>query len=98
MYIGESIDAIPTPIPPMKRYITKAVNVGQTTHRKAETVKRSAESIKIDLRPYLSLNHPAIETPATHPTSAELTYHPSMIEFNPNWVLTELRVPDITAV
>ena len=92
------MEAIPTPIPPIILYNTNVVNEPETAHPMADIENRIAASRRIIFLPYLSLSHPATETPAIHPTRAELTYQPSMAAASPNWVRTKARVPEITAV
>ena len=51
MYIGEAIDATPTPIPPMMRKTTKRSNVSATAVPRAETKNRMPESTRVFFRP-----------------------------------------------
>ena len=92
------MEAIPTPIPPISLYETNVVKEPDRAHPMADIENKIPASRRIRFLPYLSLSQPATETPAIHPTRAELTYQPSIAAANPNWVRTKARVPEITAV
>jgi hypothetical protein len=92
------MDAMPTPSPPTSLYRTREVKEPDTAQPIADTENRIPASRRIIFRPNRSLNHPATDTPAMHPTRAELTYQPSRAAGKPNWVRTEARVPEMTAV
>jgi hypothetical protein len=98
MYMGDNIEAIPTPIPPRSLDEIRNEWPGAIMHPRADRKNSKADSSRDIFLPNLSLRKPAPATPATHPTSAELTYHPSVIEFNVNCSLTKLSVPEIMAV
>ena len=67
-------------------------------HPTAESAKNNPDISRMFFRPNLSLNIPATETPKIVPTSAELTYQPSITALRLNWVLTSPMVPEIMAV
>ena len=70
MYMGESADAMPMPMPPTKRAMLKRVKSSNHPVATADTVKNTAAMISSGLRPYLSASMPAMVAPARHPMSA----------------------------
>src|SRR5438046_8605513 len=98
IYRGDNIDATPMPRPPINRYITKSINPIVNAHPIADTPKKRADKTSIFFLPYLSLRIPETETPRMQPTNAELTYHPVPAASNWNCEVTNLMVPEITAV
>ena len=78
MYIGESIEAMPMPVPPMIRATTRCHGaVGMAEPIEQSTNSTAARSM-IFLRPKRSAKTPAIAAPIRQPTSAELTIQPSI--------------------
>lgn len=98
IYMGETIEATPTPTPPISLYKTSSLKELQSAQPKAEIKKKKADKIKILFLPNRSDNSPANNTPITHPTKAELTNHPSCTASNLNCSCTKDMVPEITAV
>src|SRR5688500_9197911 len=97
MYIGHSIDAIPTPIPAAKRISIKKVRPGENAIAMEETAKIKAASIRPRLRADLSANLPAIKQPAIHPKAKEPVKKPSHQASSINCTFRNGKAPDITA-
>jgi len=76
MYIGEVIDAAPTPTPPIILKIINSVRFLGKAVPMAETKKRTADTIRTFFRPSRSPSIPATETPMMHPIRAQEAAHP----------------------
>ena len=76
MYMGDCIEAIPTPTPPMIRATINSTKLRGTAEPMAETAKRTAENNNATFRPYRSLSTPAHEAPNMHPTRAQEAAQP----------------------
>src|SRR5574344_1658984 len=98
MYIGQTMDTMPIPKPPIILYITKSVNPTHSAQPIAEMLNRTEAMNIVFFLPRLSLSTPAIITPSMEPMRAQPTYQPCCITVRPNWVVTEVVVPEITAV
>ena len=98
IYIGEVIDAAPTPTPPIILKIINSVRVLGKAVPKAEIRKKKAEMISVFFLPSLSLNMPAIETPIMQPIRAQLAAQPLAAADKSNLLLRNPIAPDITAV
>jgi hypothetical protein len=70
IYIGEVIDAAPTPTPPIILKITNIVTFFGSAVPTAETKNRIAATISVLFLPNQSLSSPAIETPMVQPINA----------------------------
>ena len=79
MYIGESIEAMPMPVPPTNRATTRCHGARGIAEPIAQSVNSTAANSRIFLRPKRSLNVPAMAEPNRQPISAETddpTLHP----------------------
>ena len=93
MYSGESIEAMPMPVPPTNRATTRCHGAVGIADPMAQSVNSTADRSSTFLRPKRSLNVPAIAEPIKHPISAELTIHP-VINFDSwNWSLQLIDGP-----
>ena len=81
IYIGDTTDATPTPIPPMNLAITNSVKDRGRAERMAETIKRTAHRIRTFFLPVQSAIGPAINAPITQAIIRLLTANPSWYEF-----------------
>ena len=70
MYMGDSAEATPMPIPPMKRATLNMVKSLKAPVAMADTVNSTAATVSNGFRPYLSASAPATMAPMRHPTSA----------------------------
>ena len=78
MYIGEMIDAAPTPMPPRILKMTKNASVGAPDVPAALTRKQTEANRSPDFLPSRSLNQPAIPAPKAAPSRTHEEAHPSM--------------------
>ena len=97
MYIGDIIDAIPTPIPATKRNAINKVRLAEKAIAKEEMAKMAAAVSKDGLRPYFSDRLPASKQPAMQPNANTPVVNPSQYSFNPNCSLKNGNAPEITA-
>jgi len=67
IYMGDSIDAIPTPAPAANLATRKRSRLGANAMASEETANNAAASIRPGLRPYLSATCPANMQPAMAP-------------------------------
>ena len=72
MYIGETVEARPTPMPPTNRQTTKSTRPRAAAQPTAESMNNREETIKVRFRPRLS----AIHTPARGPNGQPKTALP----------------------
>ncbi len=77
MYIGESIEAVPTAIPPKNLNETKTQSFAARAEPIAETKKMRAAALSVFLLPKMSPGFPESITPMIQPMSRLLTVHPS---------------------
>jgi len=96
MYSGQTIEAMPTPTPPIQR---KKINdvVDHASPQPAEHARSKTEATTSTfLRPNRSLLVPASKQPNMAPTIAELTNHPSIRV--DNWKCWTIRslAPEMT--
>ena len=70
MYIGESPEAMPMPIPPKKRATRKAPKALNPPVIRAETKKMTAETMSSFLRPIWSASQPQVQAPIIQPIRA----------------------------
>ncbi len=92
------MEATPTPIPPINRYIMSSVCEPHKAQPIADKENRKPEIINEVFLPNRSESSPAIATPIIQPTNAELTNQPSITLSSSNFDFTKPMVPDITAV
>ena len=76
MYMGESADATPMPMPPMKRATLNSVKSSNKPVITALTVNITAAEMSRGFRPYLSAKAPATIAPMRQPTKAVLMATP----------------------
>lgn len=98
IYIGETMDTMPMPAPPIILYTINPLKVPASAQPMAETENSTAERIITFFLPYLSAKLPAMLTPIIEPNKAQPTYQPWAIEPRENCSVTSLIVPEITAV
>ena len=98
MYIGEAIEATPTPTPPRMRKTTKRPNESASAVPTAETRNRMPERTWVFFRPAKSLTNPATDTPITQPSKALEAAQPFMAAFSLKCSCRKPMAPEITAV
>ena len=76
MYIGDSMDAMPMPMPPMMRAAESCQGSIGTADPTEQATNNTAASSRTLLRPKRSASVPATAAPIRHPTSAEATIQP----------------------
>ena len=69
MYMGESMDAMPTPIPATKRAAIKISLLGEKAIAREDKANKAADNISPGLRPYLSDILPAMRQPKMAPNA-----------------------------
>src|ERR1035437_929943 len=96
IYNGHTIEAMPTPTPPIQRKKISEVD-DQLSAQPIEQINKKNEAASNPfLRPNRSLVVPASRQPSIAPTMAELTNQPSINEERVNlWTIKSLA-PDIT--
>src|SRR5215831_13911767 len=97
MYIGDNMEAIPTPTPAIRRAIRKIFNAGANAIANDEIRKTDAAIKSPRLLPYLSETFPASKHPAIAPSAKVPVANPSQYSFNPNCSLKKGNAPEITA-
>jgi hypothetical protein len=97
MYIGLSMEAMPTPMPAAKRMNKKTGSEDDKAMPKDETAKIKADTINPGLRPNLSESLPAIRQPAMQPKAREPVKNPSEIGVRLNVCRKKGSAPEITA-
>jgi len=98
MYMGEEMEAAPTPIPPMMRKMTKMPIVGGTAVPMAEIRNMTAPRIRTFFRPKRSLRAPAAPAPRAQPSRAQPVAQPSQLASSVKWALSGPIAPLITPV
>lgn len=76
IYIGDVIEAAPTPIPPIILKIMNIVKFLGKAVPRADAKKKTADKIRTFFLPSKSLSIPAMETPMMQPTRAQEAAHP----------------------
>ena len=76
MYMGETFEASPIPIPPTMRATINGVKLCESAVKMADIVNSTAAPMRIFLRPRRSVIAPESRAPARQPASAELIAHP----------------------
>ena len=96
MNIGETVEARPTPIPPMKRQTTKTTMWSERAHPAAEAMKRTPASMRVRRRPIAS----AIQTPASgpkgQPRMALPITMPVQVGESENWRSRKMIAPEMS--
>ena len=77
MYMGDSMDAMPTPMPAQNLANIKMSLVGEKAMPSEDTAKMSAATNKPGLRPDLSAIRPAHKHPSTAPRAKLPVANPS---------------------
>ena len=98
MYIGEVIEAAPTPMPPMILKIINWVKVLGMAVPTAEIRKRTADIKRTFFLPSRSLRTPAKEAPIMQPTRAQEAVQPVHFASRMKCDLRKPMAPLITAV
>src|SRR5665647_3611320 len=97
IYIGDSIDAIPTPMPAQNLEAIKISLVGENAIAKEERAKMAAAVNKPGLRPYLSETTPATRQPMIAPNARLPVANPSQYALRANCFCKKGNAPEITA-
>jgi hypothetical protein len=98
MYIGEVIDAAPTPTPPMTRKTTKVAKLGGNAVPMADARNMTAAMSRTFLRPRASLRAPAEAAPIAQPSSALEAAHPLYAAVSAKRFSRNPIAPEMTAV
>ena len=97
IYIGDSMEAMPTPIPAQNLDAIKISLVGEKAIAKDERAKITAAINNPGLRPYLSATIPATTQPAIAPNARLPVAKPSQYSFSSNCFCRKGNAPAITA-
>jgi hypothetical protein len=98
IYSGDSMEAAPTPTPPIIRARTKKVKFDANKHPIAEMANKKAVITSAFFRPILSATYPAVKAPRIQPRIALDTAHPFNEGVSENFVSINPMAPEITAV
>src|SRR5687768_9265696 len=97
MYMGDSIEAIPTPIPAINRMSEKMDNPGARAMPREDRAKMPAAIINPGRRPRRSANEPATKHPTIQPNAKVPVRKPSHQAFKLNSARKKGNAPAITA-
>src|SRR5690242_6529846 len=98
MYMGDSIDAMPTPRPPMMRKNTNQNSWCERPTPIAEMPNRKADNISPGFLPYRSEIDPAIRHPAIQPRYRLLTAKPLPHSLRWKYGVMNGSAPEITEI
>jgi hypothetical protein len=97
IYIGDNIDAIPTPTPARQRKAMKEFLPSARAIAIEEMKNMSAANKSPGLRPYRSEMLPAIRQPKMHPIASDAVAKPSQYSSSPKLSFKKGNAPEITA-
>src|SRR5688572_24953568 len=97
MYMGDNIEAMPTPIPAKKRAAIKKSLFGENAIPREDIPNTAAAINSPGLRPFLSASLPALTQPIMAPRARLPVANPSQYSLRSNFSFRKGRAPDITA-
>ena len=97
IYMGESMDAMPTPMPAANLAEIKNERLCANDMARDEKRNMRPDNNKAGFRPYFSETLPARMHPAMHPKANEPVVNPSQYAFRPNCDFKNGSAPEITA-
>ena len=96
MYMGETVEASPTPIPPTNRQMMSCVMPPAIAQPTVETANRTAETIRVHFRPKLSASQTPAKGPKGQPNKALPVTTPNQNGVKENSVLRKMTTPEIS--